>query len=144
MICGMLWQSLVFTAAYIPLRSFAGGYHAKTPNRCYVFSIFMIIAVLLVMRYVPITDHICGITLLTSYSILVLLAPVADKNKPLDSMEQQVYRKRALLIGGAEVAVAMACFVFGWQQLAVCLTVTITVMAMMLLLGKLKNSCKNN
>ncbi|MBD5111521.1 MAG: hypothetical protein HDT42_03165 [Ruminococcaceae bacterium] len=24
-------------AVYIPLRSFTGGYHAKTPLRCYIF-----------------------------------------------------------------------------------------------------------
>lgn len=116
-ICGMLWQSVLFTAACIPLRSFAGGYHAKTPNRCYVFSIFMITAALLVMRYVPVTNHICGIIILISGLFLVLLAPVADNNKPLDRLERQVYRKRALLIGGIEAAVAVICFALGWRQL---------------------------
>jgi len=27
---GMLWQSVVFMVTYIPLRTYAGGYHART------------------------------------------------------------------------------------------------------------------
>lgn len=43
----MLPETAVFTVAYIPLRSFAGGYHAKTPFRCWVISNFLLIAALL-------------------------------------------------------------------------------------------------
>ncbi len=43
---GMLWQALVFTAAYGLLRIVAGGYHARTQRNCYIFSIAMIIVVL--------------------------------------------------------------------------------------------------
>lgn len=32
----------VFMTTYIPLRSFAGGYHAKTPLRCYLLSLMML------------------------------------------------------------------------------------------------------
>lgn len=39
----MLPETAVFTVAYIPLRSFAGGYHAKTPFRCWVISNFLLI-----------------------------------------------------------------------------------------------------
>ena len=45
---GMLWQSLLFSAAYIPLRSYAGGYHAKTPGMCYILSTILIACVLMV------------------------------------------------------------------------------------------------
>lgn len=37
LIFGVFPEIAVFMAAYIPLRSFAGGYHAKTPLSCYVF-----------------------------------------------------------------------------------------------------------
>lgn len=36
----MLWQSILFMAAYIPLRSCAGGYHAKTPVDVMSFQLF--------------------------------------------------------------------------------------------------------
>lgn len=44
-IFGEILEIVVFMDAYIPLRSFAGGYHAKTPLRCYTLSVIMIIVV---------------------------------------------------------------------------------------------------
>ena len=39
----MVWQSFVFMIAYIPLRTYAGGYHAKTQFRCYLLSIVIML-----------------------------------------------------------------------------------------------------
>lgn len=38
-ICGVFFEVALFMVAYIPLRSFAGGVHAKTPLRCLVLHI---------------------------------------------------------------------------------------------------------
>ena len=46
LIFGKFFEAAVFIVAYCSLRSFAGGYHAKTPLRCYVFSVIMLIIVL--------------------------------------------------------------------------------------------------
>ncbi|MBR6599278.1 MAG: accessory gene regulator B family protein, partial [Oscillospiraceae bacterium] len=40
-----------------PLRNFAGGYHARTPERCYVFSVILIFAVLLAMNLKFVYDN---------------------------------------------------------------------------------------
>ena len=126
-------------AAYIPLRSCAGGYHAKTPVRCYVFSIVLIFAVVLAMKYVHFTVIICSIMIVGSSIVILCLAPVEDKNKSLDAEEQKVYRKRTYLIWAAELAVAIICFCLQRISPAVCLTMTFLVMAAMLVLGKMKN-----
>ncbi len=139
LVCDMIWQSIVFTAAYIPLRSFAGGYHAKTPTKCYIFSIVLMLAVLLAMKLVPFTVFICSIMLSVSGVIILLLAPVEAHNKPLDKAEQKVYRKRSLLIWIFELAITVVCLWLQIMPLAICLTATLTVMAVMLLLGQLKN-----
>jgi len=141
--CGMLWQSLLFMGAYIPLRSYAGGYHEKTPMRCYVFSIVLIFTVLLVMKHVSFSSFICGIMLLVSSAVILLLSPVEDCNKPLDAAEQRVYRQRALLIWVSELAITVTCLWLQILSLAICLTATLTVMAVMLLLGQLKNTFYN-
>ena len=44
-ICGVFFEVAVFMAAYIPLRSFAGGVHAKTPLRCYIISVIILIGI---------------------------------------------------------------------------------------------------
>ena len=73
----MLPETAVFTVAYIPLRSFAGGYHAKTPFRCWVISNFLLIAALLIVRYV--SHFTAFFLLLTALSLLclVVLLPVS-------------------------------------------------------------------
>lgn len=139
LVCDMIWQSIVFTAAYVPLRSFAGGYHAKTPTKCYIFSIVLMLAVLLAMKLVPFTVFICGIMLPVSGVIILWLSPVEDRNKPLDAVERRVYRQRALLIWTSELAITVICLWLQILSLAICLTATLTVMAVMLLLGQLKN-----
>ena len=45
LIFGMVFESIAFLVCYIPLRSYAGGYHSETPLRCYFLSLAMIAAV---------------------------------------------------------------------------------------------------
>ena len=46
----MTLETIVFTLGYIPLRSFFGGYHAKTPVRCCVLSNIILFTALLLER----------------------------------------------------------------------------------------------
>jgi len=55
---GMLWESLIFMVTYIPLRTYAGGYHARTQLKCYISSVVLIVAVLLGIRFIPWTNFI--------------------------------------------------------------------------------------
>ena len=64
LLLGMVWQSLVFILAYIPIRSYAGGYHASTQLRCYILSNAVVVAVLLAIKLVP--EWLC---LLIRYNI---------------------------------------------------------------------------
>lgn len=57
-IFGAVPEIAVFMATYIPLRTFAGGYHAKTPTRCYILSLIIIIIVLVGIKYIPVLDII--------------------------------------------------------------------------------------
>ena len=38
----MLIEAILFTVIYIPVRVYAGGYHASTPQRCWAFSAIML------------------------------------------------------------------------------------------------------
>ena len=38
-----LFQTFIFLIAYIPLRSFAGGYHAASVKKCMVYSLILIL-----------------------------------------------------------------------------------------------------
>lgn len=49
---GMVWQSVLFTAAYMTLRVYAGGYHAPTQLRCYILSFIMVVTALLLIDWI--------------------------------------------------------------------------------------------
>lgn len=136
---GMIWESILFTAAYIPLRSYAGGFHAKTPVRCYLYSIFMIIAVLMVLRFVP-EQNICdGIAYFISSVIFWRLAPVEDQNKPLDEIEKKVFRRRTIFVWCLESAVIILFFLLHWQMAGRCIVLSMLALSGMLVAGKIKN-----
>ena len=39
-----LFYVVIFSVAFVPLRSYAGGFHAKTFSRCYILSVLMLIS----------------------------------------------------------------------------------------------------
>ncbi len=138
-LCGMLWQCIVFISAYIPLRHYAGGYHAKTPIRCYLFSIVLITVVLLVIKYVHWNIFIYGILLLLSILCILVLSPVETANKPLDTLERKEYRKRTYWIVTVEACITMITILIRNDSLSACFIMMFSDMSMMLILGTINN-----
>lgn len=136
---GMVWESILFHAAYIPLRSYAGGFHAKTPLRCYLYSILMIIVVLMVLRYAPEQNIYDGVAYLISGVTFWKLAPVEDHNKPLDEIEKKVFRKRTIFVWCLESAVIILFFFLHWQRAGRCIVLSMLVLSCMLIAGRIKN-----
>jgi accessory gene regulator B len=132
----MLLESILFMAAYIPLRSYAGGYHARTPLRCCVFSGAMVTVVLSIIRFIEFSVTACIVVCTVGALIIVLLAPVADANKLLDVVERKVYRRRSLIILMVEVFVIIVLVLLGVTYIALCLMMALVVLAIMLALGK--------
>ena len=139
LIFGMFSEIAVFMAAYIPLRSFAGGYHAKTPLRCYVFSVIMLIVVSIGLKYLHIADCVYYAVLVAATLVVLVLSPVEDRNKPLDEIEQKVYKKRTMNIAAVEVMVCLALKFVGYDNLFVAVVYSFVVLSFMLVAGKVKN-----
>lgn len=135
----MFWESLLFTVAYIPLRRYAGGYHAKTPICCYFFSIAMMLTILPVMRWVNISSLIYCILLLLSLVSILFLAPVADHNKPLDEIEQQVYRHHSIVIAVSEAVISFLFLLTQQERMMKCIIWSMVSINIMLVLGWMKN-----
>ena len=98
-IMGLAVPAMVYTIAYIPLRVYAGGYHASTPQRCWAFSAIMLWIALCIVKYTP-QMYFWVITTLSLIACIVvfLLSPVEDRNKRLDEKEHHVYHIRAIVV----------------------------------------------
>lgn len=142
-IIGLLTQSLkiavCFVLSFIPLRIFAGGFHFRTPLRCYIFSSCFVAAVLLAMRCfnVPLLIY-CFLYCIASVVIL-FFAPVEDPNKPLDQTENRVYKKRTTVIWILE-ALAITVLYFLKAYFAVKgIMVSTIILAIMIVSGMVSN-----
>lgn len=48
-----LTACILFMVCYVPLRRMAGGYHARTPFRCYLLGIVLVTAALAAIKWLP-------------------------------------------------------------------------------------------
>lgn len=138
-LCGMVYPSLMFLICYMPLRSFCGGYHAKTHLRCYIYSVIMITCILLVAKYTAFNIVLYEILVLISLIIILLLAPVEDENKKLDNVEKRVFRKRAYIIAFLEV---LLYHLFWFMHLMNCCKIISTALfslTILMIIGSIKN-----
>ena len=138
-IFGVIPEVAVFMAAYIPLRSFAGGYHAQTPLRCYIFSVIMLIVISIGLKYLHIADWVYYAVLVAATLVVLVLSPVEDRNKPLDEIEHKVYKRRTILIAAVELTLAMLLKLLMLDDLFIATAYSFVVLSLMLIAGKVKN-----
>ena len=81
---GELISAVAYLLVYFFLKSYTGGYHAKHYYQCYIYSILVFIAIIIIKNvtlsiYQP---HIGLMLLLFSIIIIFRFAPVENKNNP--------------------------------------------------------------
>jgi Membrane protein putatively involved in post-translational modification of the autoinducing quorum-sensing peptide len=135
----MVWESIIFLLTFVPLRSNAGGYHAKTQLRCYLYSVAMITATLVGIKIVPWTGVICLSLTVVAGTIIFFLAPVEAVNKPLGQVEKAVYKKRTRVSLVLFVFLVLLFCYIGQLTSSVCIMMGILVVSIMVVLGRMSN-----
>lgn len=133
-----LGQCLVFVAAFMAIRPYAGGYHASTPVRCYLLTSFIIMAVLSVMKYMELNIFICLVLLAVSGVVILVLSPVESKNKPLDSIEKMFYRKKTIIIWCVETFAAIVFVLLKLNTISECFIMAEIILGLSLIAGTVK------
>lgn len=127
---------LVFLVSYIPLRSYCGGYHARTNGGCTIVSTILILLVCLVEKmYIwELTALLTPVCLMVSGVFIFMFAPVPDKNKPLDEKETILYRKRSRLVWLVEAVIGVVFWYFGLRA-GVVIAISHAILSLMLVYG---------
>lgn len=111
---GNFLQTLIFFAAFIPIRMYAGGYHADTKLRCFITSIGVYIIFSVFMRYIY-ADNISLIILVTEFafsSIMIFAySPIIHKNKHINIKEFKAYRKISIGIFVSELLIISVLYI---------------------------------
>ena len=80
------FESMMFLVVFIIMRSFTGGYHANTYIKCNLVTSISFVILLLIFKIIR---HISlkSIILIAIFQVvtIVLLAPIENKNKPIEN-----------------------------------------------------------
>ena len=136
----MIIEPFLFLAVYIPLRKFAGGIHAKTPIRCYIYSNLMIVAILLVIRFFHFGNFICDIISIISSIPIFIFAPVDTPKRRLDDIEKKVFRKRTIIILASELLVQLALSFILDENIIMTFSLSFISVATVMIIGLIKKS----
>ena len=92
----------VILIAFISIRVYAGGYHAKTLPRCVVMSTILFTLIILgyKMLYLPII--VKGLI-----ALFLIFSPVENDNRRLSKNEKKVFKNRALLFYSISLIIFM-------------------------------------
>lgn len=109
---GLVCESILMYFSFAVIRRFAGGFHASTPIRCYVFSVVLIVLFLLLHKIFLINQSFLQIILLLITEIVCVIlifrfAPLENENNPLTKKEKIKYgliaRNNTILLLGSSI-----------------------------------------
>lgn len=134
---------LLFLVIYIPLRKYAGGFHAKTNERCIIYSSLMIIGVIFLNKwlrcFVSGYENIMAICSLVLLAFICYMAPVEAENKKLDVEESRKYKRKVYIISIIHIFILAVNLLFLKIR---CISVNI-MLGYLILFGVLMISYKN-
>jgi len=103
---------LPYLLGFIPLRLFAGGYHAKNHLLCILFNTVVYLVSCLIALNIEGTTSILFSVIedCVSFAFVFLFAPVSTKNKPLGIEEKNRNRTISLVLAGVFLVLSIAFY----------------------------------
>lgn len=132
-------ETIIFTLGYIPLRIYAGGYHAKTPFRCWGLSNIILAVSLVIVQNAKKCYIVFGVLSLIAIVVLIVFMPVEDLHKPLDQNDRKKYKKRGVAILVIEICISVVFILLHHNKISLVLSSVWVLLSVMLVLGVIKN-----
>ncbi len=135
------WTSVIFYILFVLVRTFTGGYHAKTHFYCKLTMVLCCLFVIFGLKLLGSYSHLplFNLLLLFVYIISVFLyAPVEHENAPMTNKLKKRNRKISIIMAIAlslMILVAMFCF----PKIAVISSLTLFVIAVLIIIPKFKD-----
>lgn len=130
LIFGYIKEAVVYLSFFILLRTYSGGYHAKTYLNCFVmtavstFSLIWLAHILVIYS----TTLILIPILLIAVILVYLLAPVESENKPLSEKNKITLRKKSIGIVIAESILIISAYVMIEEAALYCIIAALGVL----------------
>lgn len=108
------WAYLVF---FLPLRTFSGGYHAKTSECCFVMSTVMYGISVAVTKFLPLLylNFYWWTAGVISALIIFIFAPLINANNPLNEFQKKRNRIIVYSLLITDLVFFILCCIFNWK-----------------------------
>ncbi len=133
---GVIAEFILFLAIFWPLRMYGGGYHASSPQKCFLLSVTVTGLFLALVNTCDMSQQVSVIASAVFAIILYISIPGQNKRVHLDELERSTYRKRGrrvLIVEGIffMVSIGLECSV-----LYTLFTLSFGLMVILIFLGK--------
>lgn len=126
---------LVIIISFSMTRKYTGGFHAKTPFRCFVMTVLLVGAAILNYDYLK-TLEILTVFCAFGIIVIMLLAPIESDNNPLNELELVLCKGKSIIILTVLFIAICVCKILGNELISTGIIVGILLTAFSVLLGK--------
>lgn len=132
----MTWEGFLFFLIFIPMRSFAGGFHLDQYWKCFLLSCATFLLVLLLVKAADIPMAVSFVSILLMMGCIYGMYPVEHRNRQVDKEEDSYFRKQLIKYLAIDFGIAAGCYIFKKEKALSLLAVTFGLLAVTMLIGK--------
>lgn len=132
----MVIEAMVFVVTYRALRIYAGGYHAATQFRCYVLTFGMIIAAMMLIRWISISEIALLLGIVVFGGMIYYMSPSEHKNKPLSQNEKKVYKQKVGKRVIVSILLSMVAATMGMSEILNAMGIAMLFLAFMMICNR--------
>ena len=133
---GSLSTGIILWTLVLPLRKYAGGYHAKSRGRCFLISTGILLLVFAVFYQQDWRTELYVLIVIVSGIYIFVSSPVGNKNKILDTIEIRVYRRRTRIVLIIESVLFILAYMMRWKRVMIIITMSFSIVGISLIAGK--------
>ena len=140
-------ESLAFYFSFIAIRKFAGGYHAKTATRCYLFStpstgLTITLSLFLIKLFCYVSIYFLMILIVIEILCVILIshiAPLDSDNNLLNGKEKKLYGKISCSISTALLCISIVTINLNYIKIGISIMFGVFMSAAVLLAKYVQN-----
>ncbi len=134
----MLPQAAIFFIVFIPIRSYAGGFHFEKYLHCFILSVVTYVGVLELSQILTIAGEIHVVADVVLLILVRYLFPVQNVRRMIDKDEKQYFSKKLQQILVADFVLIVVLLVLKKEDLLAVVSLTLVLIVVSMIAGKIK------
>lgn len=134
----MLPQAAIFFIVFIPIRSYAGGFHFDQYLHCFILSVVTYVGVLELSQILTIAGEIHVVADVVLLILVWYLFPVQNVRRMIDEDEKRYFSKKLQQILVADFVLIVVLLVLKKEDLLAVVSLTLVLIVVSMIAGKIK------